>query len=166
MQSIINTLFGFQIAKTEGIPPNDYFKLLPNHLPHFKALFQDFVCDETTNSKNPIIKNLGFPDIIEEMAKFNISSFLNEQESPPLDKDINTLFFELFLKAYDPQQKNRRGIFHTPTSVASFIVRSIDKLLEEREAVFTNSLKRFVSGLMHRLYVDFSADNLREEIKK
>ena len=38
-------------------------------------------------------------------------------------------FYEDFLAAYDPAQKEMRGVFYTPDPVVSWIVRSIDRLL-------------------------------------
>ena len=38
-------------------------------------------------------------------------------------------FYEDFLAAYDPAQKEMRGVFYTPDPVVSYIVRSIDRLL-------------------------------------
>ena len=38
-------------------------------------------------------------------------------------------FYEDFLAAYDPGEKERRGVFYTPEPVVSYIVRSIDLLL-------------------------------------
>ena len=38
-------------------------------------------------------------------------------------------FYEDFLAAYDPAQKEMRGVFYTPEPVVSYIVRSIDRLL-------------------------------------
>ncbi len=39
-------------------------------------------------------------------------------------------FYENFLKAYDPELKEIRGVYYTPESVVSYIVRSVDRLLQ------------------------------------
>lgn len=41
-------------------------------------------------------------------------------------------FYEDFLKAYDPELKEIRGVYYTPEPVVSYIVRSVDKLLKDR----------------------------------
>ncbi|HET8581517.1 MAG TPA: type ISP restriction/modification enzyme [Candidatus Paceibacterota bacterium] len=44
-------------------------------------------------------------------------------------------FYEDFLKEYDPAQRVQLGVFYTPPAVVSFIVRSIDRILQERFAL-------------------------------
>ena len=39
-------------------------------------------------------------------------------------------FYETFLAAYDPAMREARGVYYTPEPVVSFIVRSVDKILE------------------------------------
>lgn len=39
-------------------------------------------------------------------------------------------FYETFLKAYDPEVKEMRGVYYTPESVVSYIVRSIEHILK------------------------------------
>ncbi len=41
-------------------------------------------------------------------------------------------FYETFLAAYDPAERERRGVYYTPEPVISYIVRSVDRLLRER----------------------------------
>ncbi|MCY3782454.1 MAG: N-6 DNA methylase [Chloroflexi bacterium] len=41
-------------------------------------------------------------------------------------------FYETFLAAYDPELRERRGVYYTPEPVISYIVRSVDHLLRER----------------------------------
>lgn len=41
-------------------------------------------------------------------------------------------FYETFLAAYDPTERERRGVYYTPEPVISYIVRSVDYLLRER----------------------------------
>ena len=41
-------------------------------------------------------------------------------------------FYETFLAAYNPQERERRGVYYTPEPVVSYIVRSVDHLLKEK----------------------------------
>ena len=52
----------------------------------------------------------------------------NQEESAEHEDPI-VHFYEDFLAAYDPAQKEMRGVFYTPKPVVSYIVRSIDRLL-------------------------------------
>jgi len=55
-------------------------------------------------------------------------------------------FYETFLKEYDPRLRELRGVYYTPQSVVSYIVRSVDKLLKSK---FTDAQgkPRFPQGL-------------------
>ncbi len=48
-------------------------------------------------------------------------------------------FYETFLKEYDPQLRELRGVYYTPDAVVSYIVRSVDHLLRTRFGL-TNGL--------------------------
>ncbi|HUX02595.1 MAG TPA: type ISP restriction/modification enzyme, partial [Phycisphaerae bacterium] len=41
-------------------------------------------------------------------------------------------FYETFLKEYDPQVREMRGVYYTPAPVVSYMVRSVDHLLKTR----------------------------------
>ncbi len=41
-------------------------------------------------------------------------------------------FYETFLAHYDPQERERRGVYYTPDAVVSYIVRSLHLLLKSR----------------------------------
>src|SRR5260370_42381934 len=40
-------------------------------------------------------------------------------------------FYETFLAQYDPKLRELRGVYYTPEPVVSYIVRSVDYLLEK-----------------------------------
>ena len=44
-------------------------------------------------------------------------------------------FYETFLAQYDPEQRERRGVYYTPEPVVSYIVRSIHQLLKSEFAM-------------------------------
>lgn len=47
-------------------------------------------------------------------------------------KDPVAHFYENFLKAYDPELREIRGVYYTPEPVVSYIVRSVDRLLKDQ----------------------------------
>ncbi len=49
--------------------------------------------------------------------------------------DVLMYWYELFLAAYDPQQRSTRGVYYTPTPVVSYIVGSVDALLKRDFAI-------------------------------
>ncbi|MFC1530665.1 type ISP restriction/modification enzyme [Gemmatimonadota bacterium] len=72
---------------------------------------------------------LGVSDVIELLEDANMEEVLRDfgDQNPLEDPVIH--FYEHFLTAYDKNQKVQRGVFYTPRSVVSYIVRSVDELL-------------------------------------
>ena len=72
---------------------------------------------------------LGVSEVVELLDQANMEAVVrdfgdwNPQEDPVIH------FYEHFLAAYDKKQKVKRGVFYTPRSVVSYIVRSVDELL-------------------------------------
>lgn len=62
----------------------------------------------------------------------DMAAILEDFGGDDLEKDPVIHFYENFLKAYDPELRQIRGVYYTPTPVVSWIVRSVDYLLRER----------------------------------
>ena len=60
----------------------------------------------------------------------HIEAVLREFNNKDHQEDPVIHFYEDFLKAYDPEQKKHRGVFYTPQSVVSYIVRSVNESLQ------------------------------------
>ena len=74
---------------------------------------------------------LGVSEVVELLDQANMEAVIRDfgDKNPLQDPVIH--FYEHFLKAYDKQQKVKRGVFYTPQPVVSYIVRSVDKLLRK-----------------------------------
>ena len=72
---------------------------------------------------------LGISEVIELLDKANMEAVVSDfgDRNPQEDPVIH--FYEHFLAAYDKKMKVERGVFYTPRSVVSYIVRSVDELL-------------------------------------
>ena len=101
--------------------------LLPNSFILIKELFHsldDFPV-EIVWSIDEIITILKVTDFSAIKKEFN--------EYRKKDNDFNDpfiYFYEDFLKYYDKEQREIRGVYYTPESVVSFIVRSIENILK------------------------------------
>lgn len=105
------------------------FQLLPNSFPLIKELFHridDFPAEIQWIIEEiiTILKATDFYSIKQEF------SFYRQKEKRLTDPFI--YFYEDFLFEYDPEQRKIRGVYYTPESVVSFIVRSIDIVLKEK----------------------------------
>ncbi|NQE44492.1 hypothetical protein C5S31_00535, partial [ANME-1 cluster archaeon GoMg2] len=75
------------------------------------------------------LEELGVTELVKMLKEVNIEAILQDFGRQKKGEDPVIHFYEDFLREYDPKQKVKRGIFYTPDSVVSFIVRSVDYLL-------------------------------------
>ncbi|HEY0755072.1 MAG TPA: type ISP restriction/modification enzyme [Ktedonobacteraceae bacterium] len=61
----------------------------------------------------------------------DIQALLERLRPACLQSDPLVYFYEIFLTAYAPQQRNQRGVYYTPTPAIAYIVRAIDELLRD-----------------------------------
>ena len=71
-------------------------------------------------------------DLVALLADADMLSILAEFGKRTGQEDPIMHFYETFLAAYDPKLREMRGVYYTPTPVASYIVRSMDYLLRTR----------------------------------
>ncbi|HEM60662.1 MAG TPA: hypothetical protein ENO24_00055, partial [Chloroflexi bacterium] len=71
-------------------------------------------------------------DLAHLLARADMSEVLRDFGKATKQEDPIVHFYETFLGHYDPQMRQRRGVYYTPEPVVSYIVRSIDHLLKTR----------------------------------
>lgn len=74
----------------------------------------------------------GVLDVVDLLNSPNthVDAVLNDFGNKTQREDPVLHFYELFLKEYDRNKKMERGVFYTPQSVVSFIVRSVHETLQ------------------------------------
>ena len=76
---------------------------------------------------------IGFvEDLSQLLANSDMAAVLSDFGRRGARQDPIMHFYETFLTAYDPELRERRGVYYTPEPVISYIVRSVDHLLRER----------------------------------
>lgn len=73
-------------------------------------------------------------DIAEVLAVADVRSILHQYFREGKGSDPIFHFYETFLAEYNPQERERRGVYYTPEPVVSYIVRSLNTILKERFA--------------------------------
>lgn len=71
-------------------------------------------------------------DITQLLAEADMDAVLADFGKRSVRQDPVMHFYETFLAAYDPELRERRGVYYTPEPVVSYIVRSVDHLLRTR----------------------------------
>ncbi|MBI3813235.1 MAG: N-6 DNA methylase [Nitrospinae bacterium] len=70
-------------------------------------------------------------DISEVLAVTDANRILHQYFHEGKGKDPVIHFYETFLSEYDPQTREKRGVYYTPEPVVSYIVRSLHTILKE-----------------------------------
>lgn len=71
-------------------------------------------------------------DIAEVLAVADVRNILHQYFKEGKGSDPIFHFYETFLAEYNPQERERRGVYYTPEPVVSYIVRSLNTILKEK----------------------------------
>lgn len=71
-------------------------------------------------------------DIVSILNVADINNILDQYYRQGKGEDPIVHFYETFLNQYDPQTRERRGVYYTPEPVVKYIVRSVHELLKTR----------------------------------
>ncbi|HJH26114.1 MAG TPA: DNA methyltransferase [Methanophagales archaeon] len=128
-QTIAYGLFSAKATHEGEFAIEDISTMIPNTNPFLKNLFEECTRIGETQRDCLDLEELGVTELVKMLKEVNIEAILQDFGRQKKGEDPVIHFYEDFLREYDPKQKVKRGIFYTPDSVVSFIVRSVDYLL-------------------------------------
>jgi len=99
--------------------------LLPKTNPFLRKLFNQIAGPDLDERIAWLVD-----DLSQLLAQADMASILKDFGRRSGKEDPVVHFYETFLKAYDPNIREMRGVYYTPEPVVSYIVRSIDYLLK------------------------------------
>lgn len=99
-------------------------ELIPNSNPFLRKLFNHVAGIDIDRRIKTTVDNLA-----EVFRATNVEALLNKFGSTTKKSDPVIHFYETFLANYDPYLRESRGVYYTPESVVSFIVRAVDHVL-------------------------------------
>jgi predicted helicase len=124
-QTVTYGLFTSRASHDSDFLLNELDTLITHSNPFLKNFFKTIITEENFLA----LEELGIVDLIELFKKAPIESILQDFGRKRASEDPVIHFYELFLKEYNPELKTERGVFYTPDSVVSFMVRSTDLIL-------------------------------------
>jgi len=74
-------------------------------------------------------------EIVSLLRQADMGQVLRDFARAKGKRDPVVHFYETFLSEYDPALRKKRGVYYTPDEVVSYIVRSVDWLLEKKFAL-------------------------------
>jgi hypothetical protein len=99
---------------------------IPRTNPFLRQLFETIT--GTTLDYEPYVNYV--EDVVKILSHADLDSILADFGKRTKQEDPVVHFYETFLAAYDPQLRERRGVYYTPEPVVSYIVRSVDSILK------------------------------------
>ena len=101
------------------------FDYIPHTIGILRDVFRFISLEEPPKSLQIIVE-----DIAEILQVADANKILHEYYRTGKGRDPIIHFYETFLSTYDPEVRERRGVYYTPEPVVGYIARSIHSLLK------------------------------------
>jgi len=125
-QTITYGLFAGRTRCKEGFNRRLAFDTIPRTIGILRDVFRFVSLEDAGPQLNWIIE-----DTSEVLSVADVRGALQKYYVEGRGKDPVMHFYETFLAAYDPKERERRGVYYTPEEVVSYIVRSLNIMLQE-----------------------------------
>ena len=125
-QTITYGLFAARTRSENGFNRKLAYDNIPRTIGILRDVFKFISLEDLPQQMEWIID-----DISEVLAVTDVKSLLHKFFHEGKGKDPIVHFYETFLAEYDPQTREKRGVYYTPEPVVSYIVRSLHKILKE-----------------------------------
>jgi hypothetical protein len=122
--------YGLFAARTRAPRGSEFnrklaFDFIPQTIGILRDVFRFISLEEPPKSLEVIVD-----DISEILNVTNVNQILYEYHNTGRGRDPIVHFYETFLATYDPEIRERRGVYYTPEPVVSYIVKSIHSILK------------------------------------
>ena len=124
-QTITYGLFAARTRAGNGFNRRAAFDNIPHTIGVLRDLFRFISLDELPDPLAWCVD-----DLAEVLAVADAPGILNDYYREGKGSDPIVHFYETFLAQYDPNERERRGVYYTPEPVVGYIVRSLHGLLK------------------------------------
>ncbi len=126
-------VYGLFAARCNHRGPGPFQRLgaareIPKTNPFLKKLFETIT--GSSLDEEPYVDFV--EDLVQVLANTDIEKVLENFGKRTRQEDPIVHFYETFLAAYDPETRERRGVYYTPEPVVQYIVKSVDYILKTR----------------------------------
>ncbi|HLB72449.1 MAG TPA: type ISP restriction/modification enzyme [Sedimentisphaerales bacterium] len=125
-QTVAYGLFAARTRCKEEFTRRSAFDNIPKTIGILRDVFRFVSLQDTGPELNWIID-----DITDVLAVADVKKILHEYFVSGRGQDPIMHFYETFLVEYDPKERELRGVYYTPQEVVSYIVRSLNTILQE-----------------------------------
>ena len=128
-QTIAYGLLAARVSRPMGVTADTIVDMVPNTNPFLKEMLNVFL--KVGGRKGGIdFDELGVQDVVDLLKATNMEAVLRDFGNRTQREDPVIHFYQDFLQEYDSQRRIERGVFYTPQTVVSYIVRSVHELLQ------------------------------------
>lgn len=138
-QTISYGLLTARLSSEGPISLKNLVDMVPSTNPFLKDLLKHFLKSSGLKEGKGAEKSIGFNvdeaginDVVELLNRANAQAIRNDFGKKTDGEDPVIHFYEHFLEVLDKETKDKRGVFYTPQSVVSYIVRSVHELLQNK----------------------------------
>lgn len=124
-QTITYGMFAARTRANGNFNRKSAFDYIPNTIGILRDVFRFISLEDPPKPLQVIID-----DIAEILNVSDINSILHQYRKQGKGTDPIIHFYETFLTTYDPEVRERRGVYYTPEPVVGYIVRSIHSILK------------------------------------
>lgn len=124
-QTVTYGLFAARSRANENFNRKVAFNYIPKTIGILRDVFQFISLGKLSPQMEVIID-----DIAEVLQVADIKNILNEYYKKGKGKDPIVHFYETFLNVYDPETREKRGVYYTPEAVVKYILNGVHNLLK------------------------------------
>ncbi len=124
-QTVTYGLFAARTRSTNGFNRRLAYELIPQTIGILRDVFQFISLGNLPKQMEVIID-----DIAEVLHVADVNNILHQYYKAGKGEDPIVHFYETFLNIYDPETREKRGVYYTPEPVVRYIVRSVHELLK------------------------------------
>ena len=128
-QTVSYGLLTARLSSDGPISLKNLVDMVPSTNPFLKELLQHFLTSAGMKGLFDV-DEAGINDVVELLNLANAKAIRNDFGKKTDGEDPVIHFYEHFLGAYNKTLKVERGVFYTPQPVVSYIVRSVQQLLQ------------------------------------
>jgi very-short-patch-repair endonuclease len=126
-QTVTYGLFAARTRAANGFSRRAAFDYIPHTVGVLRDLFRYLSLSDLPEEMAWIVD-----DIAEVLAVADVSGMMLQYYREGKGSDPVVHFYETFLAHYNPEERERRGVYYTPDPVVFYIVLSLHRLLQEK----------------------------------
>ena len=126
-QTLTYGLFTARLRCKNEFDRREAFYVIPKTFGILRDIFRIISLEDIPEQMEWIIDDIAYL-----LSRVDVNDIFEKYKMEKKGEDPVIYFYENFLFEYDPEERERRGVYYTPHPVVSFIVRSLNIILKEK----------------------------------